>query len=348
MIPAASQFYFAQPLALWLLPVSLVTVTILLWQRPPWLLPWHSAYAGLTRQRYRHPLLPQLLLATANPDAAIASSRYTRLIAYSVLLTLLHLSMAQPFHYGQKIPVPPPQRDIVFVVDTSVSMLLRDYLVNDQRTERIVMLKGVLDHFIQQLHGNRLAVVAFSEQPYTFVPLTDDYTLLRYQIQRLEPAVLTGRSSDVSLALLYTAKQFTNTAGEPPVLVMITDATRPARHIDPRAAARYLATQHYHLHIVGIGAASYAAEDTTHQSLVYHPINMQLLQEIASAGSGRFFWARNTTQLHNALLEIKQAEQRQVISATEYVPLPLYQWPLLLAVLWLCGWQILPLLRRSS
>ncbi len=347
-MPADTTFYFAQPLALWVLPLSLVTVAVLLWKRPNFLLPWHAIYTSLTRQRYRHPLLPQLVSATAKQNASAVPTHYSRLLAYSVFLILLHLSLAQPFHYGQKIPVPPPQRDIVFVVDTSVSMLLRDYLVNDQRTERIIMLKGVLDHFIQQLHGNRLAVVAFSEQPYTFVPLTNDYTLLRYQIQRLEPAVLTGRSSDVSLALLYSARQFTHVASEPPLLVLITDATRPNRHIDPRAAARYLSQQHYHLHVVGIGAASYAAEDTTLQGLVYHPINMQLLQDIAAAGSGRFFWARNTAQLHSALDEIQRAEQRPVNVAAEYIPLPLYQWPLLLAVVWLCGWQILPLVGRSS
>ena len=338
---------FAQPLALWLLPLSLVSVAAILWYRSHWLLPWHAGYSALTRQRYRHPLFQYIAETTTEPRVAGGSLRYTALLAYGMLLVLVHLSLAQPFHYGQKIPVPPPQRDIVFVVDTSVSMLLRDYLVNTQRTERMTMLKGVLDHFIQQLHGNRLAVVAFSEQPYTFVPLSSDYALLRHQIQRLESAVLTGRSSDVSLALLYSARQFSNSTAEPPVLVLITDATRPDRHIDPRAAARYLAQQHFHLHVVGIGAASYAAEETSQQGLVYHPINMQLLQDIAAAGAGRFFWAKDTAQLQQALQEIQRAELRPVNVATEYVPLPLYHWPLLLAVLWLCGWQLLPLLGRS-
>jgi len=346
-MPADTAIHFAQPLALWLLPASLVAISLLLWYQPYRLLPWHASYTALTRQRYRHPLFQHLANASAEPGAATSPPRYPALLAYGVLLALMHLSLAQPFHYGQKIPVPPPQRDIVFMVDTSVSMLLRDYLVNEQRTERMTMLKGVLDHFIQQLHGNRLAVVAFSEQPYTLVPLSSDYALLRYQIQRLEPAVLTGRSSDVSLALLYTVQQFTNPAGEPPVLVLITDATRPNRHIDPRAAARYLAAQHYHLHVVGIGAASYAAEETAQQGLVYHPINFQLLQEIATAGAGRFFWARDTGQLHRALQEIQRAEQRPVSVAAEYVPLPLYQWPLIVAVIWLSSWQLLPLLGRS-
>jgi Ca-activated chloride channel family protein len=266
---------------------------------------------------------------------------------YSVLLILLHVSLAQPFYFGTKLPIPPNERDIVFVVDTSVSMLLRDYLVEDRRTERMSMLKSVLQQFIRELHGSRLALVAFSEQPYTFVPLTQDYSVLQTQLQRLEPAVLTGRRSDVSLALLYCAEQFSHTATEPPVLVLITDATRPNRAIDPRAAARYLADRHFHLHVVGIGAASYAAREQTQQGLIYHPINFRLLEEIAGAGNGQFFWAKDSAQLQQALRVIQNVEQRPVTIAAQYISLPLYPWPLALLVLWLCAWQILPLLGRA-
>ncbi|MBI3563508.1 MAG: VWA domain-containing protein [Gammaproteobacteria bacterium] len=345
---ADGNLHFAYPLALQLYPLSIVVIGGWLGYYPATLLAWHVPYTALTRRRYRHPLLPQLALAdqTATPRPLLA--RIKQGSAYLVLLGLIHLSLAQPYRYGQKIPTPPPQRDIVFVVDTSVSMLLRDYLVKGQRTERMTMLKSVLDHFIQQLAGNRIAVVAYSEQPYTVVPLSNDYALLRYQIQRLEPAVLTGRTSDLSLALLYSAQQFLSPGSEPPVLVLLTDATRPNRRIDPRAAARYVSAQHYRLHVVAIGAGSYAAQERDHVGLVYQPVNFSLLQEVAQAGQGRFFWAKDTQQLQQVLEEIQRAERRPLEAAAEFVQLPLYHWPLLLAVIWLCAWQLLPLWVRPG
>lgn len=337
--------YFTYTIWLQLLPVSLLLLTVAVWRFPSSLLSWQSLMYLWIRQRYRHPLqhlLPHVTSATT-PQRALKFP-WLSWLQYAVLLLLLHVCLAQPYRIGAKLPEIPPQRDAMFLVDTSVTMYLRDYLVAGQRTDRMSMLKSVLAYFITQLQGNRLGIMVFSEEAYTLVPLTSDNTVLNYQIQRLEPAVLTGRTSDLGKALLYADKELDSSL-QKPALILITDATRPQRHIDPRAAAAYLAKHGFHLHVIAMGAASYAAEEQHAAGLVYHPANFRLLEEIASTGNGQFFWAKNISELNHALAEVQRIEKRQVEHTAEFVHLPLYQWPLLVAILWWMFWQYLPILK---
>jgi Ca-activated chloride channel family protein len=211
------------------------------------------------------------------------------------------------------------------------------------------MLKNVLTHFIDHLQGNRIQLIAYSEDAYTLVPLTNDYALLKFQLQRLQPASLTGRTSDLSTALLYALQTQQNVAGQTgkPVFVMLTDASRPARHIDPRVAAELVAQQGIRLHTIAIGAGSYAAEDIENVTLIYHPASFQLLEDIARTGQGQFFWAKDASTLRDALQAIQNAEKRQTVATPVYITHPLYYWPLAAALLWLLLHYVLVLVRKG-
>ena len=293
---------------------------------------------GHSRDIYRHPIFSKINTLQPNASRLRKNPGLLNLLSYSILLALVSLSLSQPFRIGEKLPQPPEYRDIVFIVDTSVSMVLRDYLVNGVRTQRMTVLKNVLTHFVEQLKGNRIQIIAYSEQTYTMVPLTTDYDLIKFQLQRLEPASLTGRSSDLSRALLYAVQPYKNKiiANETrPVFVMLTDADRPARNVDPKVAAEYIAQQGIRLHTIAIGAGSYEAEDRENISLVYHPTSFYLLEQIARLGNGQFFWAKDSNSLRDALISINETEKRKVQTEPEYIKQPLYFWPLLLALLWL-------------
>lgn len=295
---------------------------------------------SLSRDVYRHPAFAVLQPEPADASRTPPRAWLFKFGSYTLLLILVGLSLAQPYRIGAKLPKPPEHRDIVFIVDTSVSMVLQDYLVNGQRTQRMSVLKNVLTHFVDQLQGNRIQIIAYSEQAYTLVPLTTDYALIKFQLQRLKPASLTGRSSDLGRALLYALQPYQQHASQKskqakeaqPVFVMLTDADRPVRDIDPRVAAEYVAQQGIRLHTIAIGAGSYEAEDKERVSLVYHPTSFYLLEQIAKRGNGQFFWAKDSDSLSNALLSINEAEKRRIETKPEYIQQPLYFWPLLAAL----------------
>lgn len=340
---------FARPVFLWSLPISLTVIWLLFWRRPGWLANSGSPVMNLSQQGFRHPAIQWFKQYTAQQQSQSNRSNFIkRSLGWSLLFCLLHLSLAQPYRLGARLPDPPQHRDIVFVIDTSVSMVLEDYLVKGQRTSRMAMLQSVMQHFINQLQGNRIGLVVYSEQVYTLVPLTTDYALLKQQFNRVKPAVLTGRTSNPGKALLYTLEQHKDdTSSEQPTIILISDVNRPDREIDPRIAAASLQANGFRVHTVAIGAGSYAAENKQGTNLVYHPTNYPLLKQIAEQGKGRFFSANNSRNIQQALTTIQQAEKRQIETEPQYFKIMFYQWPLLLAIVLLSLAQVYQLLRKG-
>ena len=343
-----SAIHFASPAMFWFGIVPIVVLFLLFASKKfQLLLPgWLSDAAG--RRYFRHPDF-DLLRKASQQKAGVTkkTGRWGIVVFYLVLFSLVVISLAHPYRVGEKLPEPPRYRDVMFVVDTSINMVLRDYAVQGERVQRMTMMKDVLSHFVKQLQGNRMGVIAFSEQAYTLVPLTTDYDLLNTQIQRLDSASLTGRTNDLSHALLYAFKQLSGTqqpAGDTasPVIVLLTSVNRPSRDIDPRAVARFYRERGYVLHSVAIGAPDYAAEEQNTMSLIYHPANFKLLEDVAGEAGGMFFWAKNTESLQQAIETIQQASLRKAEQQARYIEIPLYHWPLLLALAWIVLWQTLP------
>lgn len=89
-----------------------------------------------SNQELIHPLV-SVLSTTATGVKLKAPS----LLLYYLILFFLVLALTQPVRIGEKLPEPPQERDIVFIVDTSVSMILRDYILDGERIDRMSLLK---------------------------------------------------------------------------------------------------------------------------------------------------------------------------------------------------------------
>ncbi len=286
---------------------------------------------------YRHPryrLLHQI--RNRKLQQQTAASAIARWASYALLLACVHVALAQPYRLGRELPKPPEYRDTLFIVDTSISMVLRDYVADGARIDRMTILKGMLTAFIDGLQGNRIGLIVFSEQPYTLVPLTTDYGLLKSRIRRLRPAVLTGNTTNLGKALVYTLQKLQLSdawnSRHKPALILLSDVNRSSRDLDPAAVAAYLNEQGFRLHSIGIGTSSEEARENDSQGLTYEPTNFSLLEKIAKAGGGRFFWADSESSLRDAIDTIQKSERRQVAAEARHVRIPLYQWPLLAAL----------------
>jgi len=275
-----------------------------------------------------------------------------RWLSYAVFFLGIHLALSQPYYPGRQLPTPPEYRDTIFMVDTSISMVLRDYLVGEKRVDRMTMMKSVLGLFIDQLNGNRIGLIAYSEEAYTLAPLTSDYPLLKSMMRRLEPAVLTGRTSNPGKAMLYAMQKIDADSEQDtehkPVLVLVTDVNRPDRTLDPRVIAEHISNRGYRLHVIGIGAASYDAKESKYSGLIFHPANIKLLKSIADKGRGQFYWADNARNLQDAMKAIQSAEKRKVDVTPQYIKLPLYHWPILASLIWIITLQLWPIKGRHS
>ena len=346
LIAAARGIAFRDPYWLWLALLSLAVLAVLIGR--DLLLAARDFPTAAGQALLRHPRIGLLQGLQRSATRRGRRHPWLRWTAYALLLSCLHVALAYPYRQGRQLPAPPVYRDSVFLLDTSLSMVLRDYTDGAERIDRMTMLKSVMHHLIDRLDGNRIGLMAFGDQAYTVVPLTADYPLLKKMTQRLQPAVLTGRNSDPGNALIYALQQLATTsrADDRPVLVLLSDVNRPLRDIDPRAVAAHLHTLGFRLYTVGIGASSYQAQENTSGGLLYAPANFALLQSLAEAGGGAFYWADSAQSLDAALAAIQQAERRPRQAQALYVQEPLYQWPLAAALLWLMLLQIGALLKR--
>jgi len=331
-------------------PAWLLLVPVLLLLQ--WLLKQYGVQSGSdglidsisgNSARLRHPL--HALLAKQRRAQDISSPFKT--ISYWLITSLLVLALAEPVKTGERLPDPPRQRDIVFIVDTSVSMVLKDYIHDGKRIDRMSVIRSMLNNFITELKGDRVSIVAFADTAHVLVPLTNDTQLLQAMLPRLRTGIA-GRSSSLGEAISLAVKQARKHSQKHQVLVLLTDAALPVGSIEPDEAATLAAESGLPLYTVVVGAESYSAEERRTTGLVYHPADAKLLQRLARTTNAKSYLAGDSDSLQQAIKDISlQGSNTQQVEA-RYQQQALFYWPLAAGLLVLCLSQAGTALRRGN
>ena len=291
--------------------------------------------------RLRHPGA-QLL---ANIQKTLASKKHKQSVIWRwIIFGLMVLALTQPQLIGKKLPQSPQQRDIVFVVDTSVSMLLKDYLVNGKRIDRMTMLRGVLGRFTRSLKGSRLSLIVFGDNAYTLLPLTRDRSLVLAMLEKIETG-MAGRSKALGDALSLAVRQAKASKRKHRLLILFSDASRTTGTISPEEAAELAASEKIRIYTIAIGASKKSAAEKHFSGLIYDVASLERLKTIAAKTGGRFFQASDTRSLQGAITSIEKTERSPSRKIEHYAITPLYSWPLLAAVLLLLASRIANLLK---
>ena len=315
----------SSPEWLWLLPVLFVA-TLVLRNIGSFQQPSSLATGGTTlKHRVIHPLISLM-----PKNYSINKTPTLNVVVYTLSLVSLVISLADPVRIGEERPNPPQERDIIFIVDTSISMTLRDYLLDGKRIDRMTLLKGVLDRFIQQFPGERIGIIVFGDAAYTLVPLTHDQHLVRRMLSRIE-ATMVGRFNNMGEAISLGVKQARQQSQDQRhrVLVMLTDADKPTGTIDPYAAADLALEAEIPLYTIAIGASATEAEEKRMAGLIYETVDNNLLSQISERTGGRNYQAGDAKAFENAVNDISLHETNEKIVPVLYYRESFYQWPLL-------------------
>lgn len=341
------QFQFAHwPwLLLPLLLLLLYTLHRLLRRNMSWHFP--DALLGISQRYYhpRHALLKKLSLNKARHESILLSA--LRPLMVWLFISLCCVALARPEWVRQQMQEPEQYRDIVFVVDTSISMMQRDYLLQGQRVDRMTLLKGILSRFIDQLHGDNVSIVVYAEAVYTLVPLTADHNLVKTMLARIHTG-LAGRTSAMGDALAQAVHEAQQSVNKQRVLVLFTDATRLTGAINADVATEMARQAGLRVYTVAIGARTYEASEKEVAGLIYAPADIHKMEAIAQHTGGKFYWAGDTRTLGNAIKDIERAERQQQKPRMLYLRQPLYQWPLLLALITFSLLQMINLRRQAQ
>jgi len=319
-----------------------------------------------SRLQVVHPLVDQFLASTppsTQPPPFFSLAKLGFNMLRGVILIALAVALAQP-EKTQNIPADAPQktvRDIVFVIESSASLLLPDYQIDGQPESRMNVVKKVLDQFIAGLEGNRFGLTIYADHAYTLMPLTADQTAARLHLNRLKPYLAgrldTAMGEALGLALKQTEPQGQTTQPNSPsplkrIIVLISDGLSRPSHLPIAEAINYAQTLKVPIYTVGIGSHSHAADSRQYSGLLYQPLESQSLKTIASATQAQYFQVGSGDDLNQVLQKINAAEGVPLITPPNQTQqIALYHLPLNMAVITLGLYLLLSFIwahRRAS
>ena len=253
---------------------------------------------------------------------------------------LLCIAAARPQQLGPVVAPPQVGRDLMLAVDLSASMGEEDMQLGGRMVDRLTAAKAVLSDFLDRRAGDRVGLIVFGERAFALTPLTLDRDSVR---QQLDASVvgLAGRSTAIGDAIGLATKRLQqandrNDDGERDhatakqhVLILLTDGVSNAGTLDPEKAATIARDSDVRIHTIAFGGNGGSMSVFGFQLPIGgDDVDEAGLQRIAALTGGRFFRARDTSDLANIYAEIDKLEpvQRQgrvVRPKIERYPLPL-------------------------
>ena len=245
--------------------------------------------------------------------------------------TLATLALAGPS--WQRAPAPAYRGNAawVLVLDLSPSMSASDLSPN-----RITRARYAIDDLLNAAHDARVGLVAFSDEPYTVAPLTDDVATVRALLPPLVPDIMPTAGDNLAPALAQAGALIERGGGRSGQVVVMTDGfADPVATFD---AAGKLRSHGIAVSVVGIGAPTPGAANS-------RPLDVDRLRQLATSGGGRYV---DLTGLPGLISDLQSrageagiARTRQDIRVEHWLDGGIWLLPLLLlvaAVLARRGW----------
>ncbi len=247
-----------------------------------------------------------------------------------------------PRWLGEPVTLPQQGRDMMLAVDLSGSMNISDMVIEGQSLNRLDAVKLVLGQFIAKRQGDRLGLILFADAAYQQTPLTFDRTTVQ---KMLDDAVLglVGQRTAIGEAIGLAVKRFNAYDSSNKVLILLSDGANTAGNIQPREALALAKAAGVKIYAVGVGADQMLQQGIFGAQVVNPSADLdeQLLTELANSTGGRYFRARNLTELSEIYQLLDQLEPIERDQLNYRPQQSLLHWPLGLALLLIVAgfWQ---------
>ena len=203
--------------------------------------------------------------------------------------------------------------EIIIALDVSNSMMAED--IKPNRLERA---KRTISQLIDKLHGDKVGLIVFAGKAYVQMPTTTDYRAAKMFLSSISPGIVPVQGTVIGEAIALGVKSFTETNDKNKVLLVITDGEN---HEEGAIKLAEEATQKgIHVYTIGMGLPKgtpipvidrYGRRDFRRDrngEIVITKLNETILQQIASAGEGRYIPA---TQLDNLMEDIQKMDKQE-------------------------------------
>ncbi|HNX00839.1 MAG TPA: VWA domain-containing protein [Candidatus Cloacimonadota bacterium] len=208
-------------------------------------------------------------------------------------LLCLTIAIARPQWDREMQMVSRSGLDIVVCIDVSKSMDATD--IQPSRLERA---KDQISLFVDQLKGDRIAIVPFAGSAFVQCPLTDDYGAVKLFLSNLDTNTVPVWGTDISAALTKAASVFpANTKNK--VVVLISDGEDLEGNVVSQA--RKMGEKKITIYTLGVGSpegSSIPMKDNNGNTqyardasgaIVLSKLDSRTLDAIATSTGGKFY-----------------------------------------------------------
>jgi len=226
--------------------------------------------------------------------------------------------------------------DLVVCIDTSRSMLARDL-----RPDRLTRAKREVQGLLEQLQGNRLALVAFAGDTRDIAPLTRDRSALTRLLEPLTPEDNRQGGTNLAAAIERALALFDGRSGAHEAIVLVTDGEDlSGQGLEAALQAKERGIRTW---VVGIGTAAGGKiplsardgregflADSDGKEVVTQLAGATLERLATSTGGDYLSTEQSPTPLEDLYrLRIQRLEARSLEQGLVRIPHDRYQWFLL-------------------
>ena len=233
-----------------------------------------------------------------------------------VALALLIIGLARPQRGASEDPVRASGVDIVVALDLSGSMISEDFIIGQQRVNRLVVAKDVLREFIQKRSNDRIGLVAFARYPYVAAPLTLDHDFLLQQVERLQLGAVEDGTA-IGSGLMAALNRLRDVKARSKIVIVMTDGQNNAGKVPPLTAAETAEALGVRVYTIGVGTRGtapvpyYDAFGGKKYREVAVDIDEDTLQQVAKRTGGAYFRADSTDTLREIYARIDRLERTE-------------------------------------
>lgn len=227
-----------------------------------------------------------------------------RLIAIGALI----VALARPVKYNSSSSSKIEGTDIALALDISGSMNTTDI-----RPTRLEAARKVTSGFINGRENDNMALIVFSGESLSLLPLTNDRAALLSELEQIQAGMLTDGTA-IGDGLTSAINRVASGKAKSKSIILITDGSNNAGDVAPTTAAEIAKQKNIRVYTIGIGTnGNYQVKDpfgfTTSMET---RIDEQSLREISNITGGEYFRAKNQEVLQEVFNEIDKLEKTRL------------------------------------
>jgi Ca-activated chloride channel homolog len=202
--------------------------------------------------------------------------------------------------------------DIVLALDVSPSMLTLDF-----KPDRLEASKKMANEFIKDRIYDRIGLVIFSGEAFTFSPISIDHQLVLDYIDQIKAGILKDGTA-IGNGMASAINRLKESKAKSKVIILLTDGSNNAGYIDPITAIDMAKEFGIKIYTIGVGTEGYAEAPVSQVlgKLIYEKIKVEfdetLLKKIATETNGQYFRATDNIHLKRIYDKIDKLEKTKI------------------------------------